>query len=353
MADQAAINRAIRHRIILEKLTKGEIKRAQKVLKGVADDLVLRLSKEGVTITNTERYNVLLKDVRALLNTTYGKMGNTLISDMEKLAPIEAEFEVKSINLAIKSNVQAVLPSEAQLHAALFTRPIEGQFLEPLVTGWRKREVDRVTQAITTGFYRGTTTAALSREIRGTAQNNFKDGIIGGPTNNDTTTLIRTVVNHTSSQTTQAVYAANSDIVEGWRFVNTLDDRTSLICGSQNLSKVWPIGHGPVPPLHFNCRSTMVFVPKKEFQIPSPRGTTRASVGATGPTPVPAGQSYSAWLKNQPAEFQDVALGKTRGALFRRGGLTVDKFTTDTNDVLTLPELKKSYPLAFKEANIK
>lgn len=352
--DKEATNRAVRHMVLLQQYSGSQVKRMQSVLKSTADDLVVRLSKEGVTINNFKRYTALLKDTRGLLKASYGGIGDSLIKELEKLAPQEAEFARQSLSLQVQTNVQTVLPTAEQLHVAVFARPLEGQFLKPFVKNWEIQEARRVSQAITEGFYRGTPTADIARQIKGTRANKFRDGIIGGPTNHHATTVVRTAITHVSSQARMATLAANSDIVEGWRFVNTLDDRTSLICASQDTTKVWRIGFGPIPPLHPNCRSTMVFVPKAEFGIKHTRGvTTRASVGASGPKPVPGSQTYSTWLKEQPAGFQDQALGKTRGALFRRGDLSVDKFTTNTNDVLTLPELKKAYPLAFDKANIK
>lgn len=351
MADKAALNRAVRHQILLEQYSAGQVTRMRKVLKRTADDLAARILKEGQTINNTRRYRALLKDVRSLLNASYGGIGEGLISEIEDLAPQEAEFARRSLQLQV--NVQTTLPTAEQLNVAVFARPVEGQFLKPFIKTWEVQETRRVVNAITEGFYRGTPTADIARQVRGTRANQFKDGIVGGVTNRNASTMVRTAINHTSNQARMATLAANSDIVAGWMFVNTLDDRTSLICASQDTTKVWPIGQGPIPPLHPNCRSTMVFVPKSEFEVTTTRGaTTRASRGASGPEAVPATQTYSTWLKNQPAAFQDQALGKTRGALFRRGELTVDKFTTNTNEILTLDQLRRKYPMAFDKANI-
>jgi SPP1 gp7 family putative phage head morphogenesis protein len=351
MADKAALNRAVRHQVLLEQYSAGQVKRMQKILKSTADSLSARILKEGQTIENTRRYKALLKDTRALLNASYGGIGDGLIEELEKLAPQEAAFASKSLQLQV--NVQTTLPTAEQLNVAVFARPVEGQFLRPFIKTWEIQETRRVANAITEGFYRGTTTANIAREIRGTQANQFKDGIIGGVTNRNASTMVRTAINHTSNQARMATLGANSDIVQGWSFVNTLDDRTSVICAGQSTTKVWDIGRGPLPPLHPNCRSTIVFVPKKQFEVKPTRGsTTRASVGADGPKPVPATQTYSTWLKNQPAAFQDQALGKSRGALFRRGDLTIDKFTTNTNNILTLDELRGKYPMAFDKANL-
>ncbi|MPW47639.1 phage head morphogenesis protein, partial [Moraxella catarrhalis] len=53
---------------------------------------------------------------------------------------------------------------------------------------------------------------------------------------------------------------------------------------------------------------------------------------------------YYEWLKNQPAQYQDEVLGKTRAKLFRDGGMTVERFRAlqlDKNFTpLTLDEIK-------------
>ena len=65
-------------------------------------------------------------------------------------------------------------------------------------------------------------------------------------------------------------------------------------------------------------------------------------------------QQYQKWLKRQPAGFQDEVLGKTKGALFRRGGVGVDKFVDmRSGRSFTLDELKNREGQAFMKANIK
>ena len=49
--------------------------------------------------------------------------------------------------------------------------------------------------------------------------------------------------------------------------------------------------------------------------------------------PVNADISFSDWLKGQDKKLQDEILGKTRGQLFRDGGLTVDRFTDATGNI--------------------
>lgn len=85
-------------------------------------------------------------------------------------------------------------------------------------------------------------------------------------------------------------------------------------------------------------------------------GATRASVGDAGARQVRADLSYYDWLKQQPAAFQDNAIGAVRARLFREGGLSIERFSElqlDRNfSPLALVQMKALEPLAFFRANI-
>ena len=65
---------------------------------------------------------------------------------------------------------------------------------------------------------------------------------------------------------------------------------------------------------------------------------------------VPASTTYQDFLSRQSKEFQDDVLGKTKGELFRKGGLTVDQFVDRNGTELTLSQLAKTHPEAFQRA---
>ena len=67
---------------------------------------------------------------------------------------------------------------------------------------------------------------------------------------------------------------------------------------------------------------------------------------------VPAKVDYQTWLGRQSATFQDDVLGVTKGRLFRRGNLPLDRFV-DANDLeKTLTELARSDADAFIAAGL-
>lgn len=101
-----------------------------------------------------------------------------------------------------------------------------------------------------------------------------------------------------------------------------------------------------------NCRSTSVPVTKswKELGLKTKEfsGVTRASMDGT----VAPDTTYSSWLTRQPATRQDEILGATRGALFRRGDLPLERFANDKGRWLTLEQLRKADAGAFVRAGL-
>lgn len=67
---------------------------------------------------------------------------------------------------------------------------------------------------------------------------------------------------------------------------------------------------------------------------------------------VPDDLTYNQWLRQQSVDIQNEALGPRRGALFRKGDLSVTQFTTRRGRTLTLKELRQREPDAFEAAGL-
>mgnify|MGYP000197298943 FL=1 len=61
---------------------------------------------------------------------------------------------------------------------------------------------------------------------------------------------------------------------------------------------------------------------------------------------------YNSWLSRQSKQFQIDALGKSKAELFRKGGLSVNKFVDRLDRPLTLDQLKRTYPTAWERAEL-
>ena len=170
------------------------------------------------------------------------------------------------------------------------------------------------------------------------------------------------------------------------RFVATLDSRTTPLCGSLD-GKLFPIGEGPQPPLHYNCRSTRIFYIDAESQLMRPykssverelvveyskqagipRTTKRSKLPYGHKTrfdkfaqkkkveyigQTPASTKFSDWFARQSVAFQKASLGEKRFQLYRYGGLSLDKFQDISGRKLTLEELYAKHPKAVKQSGV-
>jgi SPP1 gp7 family putative phage head morphogenesis protein len=359
-ANKALLDATIRHAVFLERLKAGEVAKFAPFLKQIDRSLREQLNKAPLTEYNTKRLTKLLSEVDSLLLAIFSEYSDQLQLDLIDLATYEAQFEAANLTKAAPATVsfEAVMPTVSAIRAAVLGNPLSirgpdgGKLLEPFIKDWTTAERTRLTGAIRQGFFEGQTNAQIIQKIRGTKALKYSDGLLA-VTDRNATTVVRTAIQHVASQARMETAKANSDVVLKIELVATLDSKTSQICRTLD-GKVFPIDSGPRPPFHPNCRTTFVMLTKLNELFR--KGATRASAGAGGAGQVSADLTYYQWLQQQPAAFQDQAIGKARGALFRNGGLGVKRFAElqlDRNFApLSLAQMKELEPLAFERAGI-
>jgi len=237
---------------------------------------------------------------------------------------------------------------------ATITLP-NGSTVEKAFRGIAVDQAERFSQVVRNGLLTGETTPAIAKRLIGSLQfgeeaRTVKQLIAAGGqstavANNQVMALVRTSINQVANTASQQVYEANQDITKKYRYVATLDTRTSSICRALD-GQEFTYGQGPKPPQHFNCRSTTVPVIDYEglgFSPPPPG--RRASMGGQ----VPANQSYGDWLSKQSKETQEEVLGKGKTAYFSRLSDkygpkdAIAKLVRDDGSELTLKDLQKRY----------
>ena len=182
---------------------------------------------------------------------------------------------------------------------------------------------DSARRVIQTGLQQGWTETQIVQALRGTPA---QPGALTGPARM-VESLVRTAASSASSQTRAESFKAIG--VAKWRFVATLDEKTSRICASLD-GKTYPVGEGPMPPRHPNCRSSAT-----PF-FGEPVGN-RASVDG----PVPADTTFPQWLEDQPKSVQNQVLGRTRAEAWRAGKLSFDQMVGRDLQPLTIAELRR------------
>jgi SPP1 gp7 family putative phage head morphogenesis protein len=352
---EALIESTVRHQVYLERLKSGEVNQFASFLKRIDQDLRKRLSNPEITDFTRSRMERLLKSIDESLQAVFSNYYDELAGHLTDIAEYEAEFEARNLANAAtdKALFESVIPATNQVHAAIFSAPLSvrgadgGKLLEPFIKDWSSNEAKRITGVIRQGFFEGQTNSQMIQAVRGTRANGFRDGVLA-TTSRNAEAIVRTAVQHVASVSRSETWKANSDIVKGYRWVSTLDGRTSNICRSLD-GKVFKQGKGPMPPVHIRCRSTTVAELDKRFGFLK-EGRTRASKDG----PVDADLSYYEWLKQQSPDFQDDVIGPARGNLFRNGGLNAERFAKlnlgRNFKPMTLAEMRKKEPLAFSKA---
>lgn len=350
-------NSAIRLQVLVERVKAGEVDKIDALLKDADKVLRERLTRATVTAVQRDRIEALLVEVRKALATLYDRHSAAFLARMDELGEGIADTEARALAAAL-GGLDTATPTARAIHAAATTAPLGargaggGLLLETFVSRWAEADLDRVEGTIRRGFFEGRTTDQIIRDVRGTKAANYADGILDVNRRN-ARTVVHTAVQHVATQARVATLNANSDLIVRYRWISTLDSRTSDQCQALDQQE-FELGEGPLPPAHPNCRSTIVPITKTfrelGLDLDEPEPGTRASVDGQ----VPGNISYFEWLKQQPADFVEEALGPTRADLFLRGGLSADEFArlglSKNFQPLTIEQMREKAPLVFKRA---
>lgn len=229
----------------------------------------------------------------------------------------------KEFNLDIGDGTTITLPNGATLQKSF--RRLAGQ------------QAEVFTKEVRNGLILGEASEKIARRLR--------RQLIAVP-NNQIRTMVRTSVNQVANAASQAVYSQNQEITKRYRYIATLDSRTSAICRALD-GRTFKYNEGPTPPQHFNCRSTTVpIVDYKGLGIPPPKPGKRRSSGGL----VPANQTYGQWLFDQSKEVKADVLGPSKVPYFnmlseKHGpSAAIRKFVSADGTEVTLQELQRRYP---------
>jgi SPP1 gp7 family putative phage head morphogenesis protein len=298
---------------------------------------------------------------------------------LRKALPIELRDQIKSVQISphfarsvatvdptainvvtLSDDLQAAVagaPQTFTLTAAqgtTITLP-NGKVLEKSFRGLASSQADLFAKTVRNGLLSGESTDKLARRLKGrlrfgqpgsARQIAQAGGQVTSAANHQVMALVRTSVNQVANETSQQVYKANQDITKRYRYVSTLDSRTSPICRALD-GQEFEYGKGPKPPQHFNCRSTTVPVVDYEgLGVPPPPPAKRAAQGGM----VPEDQSYGEWLSKQSKERRADILGPEKVRYFdrlsKKYGPTdaIRRFVREDGSELTLEQLKRRYP---------
>ena len=321
------------------------------------NDVILDLTNKLATIdevsapVTVNRIRAMLATMKESLETWSGNSTAVMVEQLNSLAIFQTDFVASELKKVFPSgdipiNVVSVSPDFARsvvstdptqinilnlpnqlegavqrrfsltaLKGAEITLP-NGVIVEKAFRGIADSQADLITSRVRVGLMEGEPASDIAKTLRGRLQFGANQEMtakaqrLAGGTgtklaNNQVMAIVRTSVNQVQNAASQAVYKANKDITAKYQYVATLDSRTSLICASLD-GKIFDYNAGPLPPQHFNCRSTTVPV-LDDAELERMFPDTRPS--ATGR--VPQDMNYGTWLRDNPA-IQTKTLGNKK-----------------------------------------
>ena len=322
----------LRHMHFVERFKGHEVNKITAILqRDVLPDLRRQIRSGRGTAWTRARLQRLERSLQVMLNTRFANAGTVLIKDLQDFAVFEANWQAGSFSRAVPDiGFTFTTPAESTLRAMATFSTYEGHTTKFWFQSLARKTGKAVAAEIGTGVTLGETIKQITARVE-------KAGRIA---TRHATSITRTSVTHVSDSARRMTYASNRRIIKGWKFVATLDAKTTDICMAHD-GNTYDVGEGAKdrPPLHFQCRSTSVPIMKSasELGLKDIPPSTRASM--TGQ--VPSTTTYNSWLKGQSKTFQDKVLGKERAKLFRENRIPLSRFVNNRNRPLTLAELQK------------
>jgi hypothetical protein len=404
----------LRRQVYLHRYTVGEVKAILALLEEADEELALRIRRMSARVgpggLSTVRAKEMLTAIRVMRAEAFREVRRRLTSDMRSLATVEATAMVNILRDTIPVNLDLITPPAQTLRALVTSKPFAAhrpglRTITQAVRDIAASDIRRVESALQLGIVQGETPNQLVRRVIGTRARRYADGLVS-IARRDAEAVTRAFVNHVSNAAREEVFQDNDDIILGVRIVATLDGKTGPVCRDAD-GRVDVIGKhklprgeralvpaGVRPPLHaWGCRSAAISIlswegisdrvgvrpfvrdtrdrteRERDFRAEAKdaagdkwKGMNRSARNAATRSrrdiwvreavgTVPAKTEYRDWFERQPMHFQREVLGPTKYALYREGGVTLDRFV-DRGKPLTLAQLAEREPEAFRKAGL-
>jgi SPP1 gp7 family putative phage head morphogenesis protein len=329
--------RFYRHEILLARTVRGmQIEAQQEFDRAVVNPLLKAIG--GTLATFTPRGSDLIPEAFPEIAALQREIAATVQQGSNAVRKLTETRMQEIAAQEVRFTTQSLIPADAQFGA--FPEPVQAvqqavaqrPWLGDSTERWFAKMLqgptaDSVRAWVNTGIQQGLTTDEIVRGLRGTKE---QTGILSDKPLYAVAALVRTAATHASTVGRNESYKALG--ATHYRFVATLDSKTSIQCASLD-GQTFPLGKGPVPPLHPNCRSSTVPI----FDPGEPMQGDRATIDG----PVPADQTFRQWLEGRSMGEQNEVLGRTKAEAWRSGKLSIDQMLGADLQPLTLAELRE------------
>ncbi len=342
----------LKRTLLVESAANGVGQELTSVLEESLNNVKVKLEnyKGDRTFTKTyfERAQIELTGTIKELDKKY----NNIISDSTKKM-VDSEYDSVTRKLRGSAGKELkesnyTIPLETVQN--FLSEPMGGDFLENYIQNHLSSVQRTIRQTMATAITLNETVQQAANRLR----------IIDGIGNKGANMIARTVFNHSSNATRLKSYEENSDLIKKYRFVATLDSRTTLICATTDGNTYNRLKDVPQPPLHPSCRSTVIpltaldlaleedgtfedtrpaVVNQKAKTVKHRDGTTSTKFTEKEVEQLPSGTTFKDFFERQPETWKKSYLGKSRYELYKSGNIEF-KDLAKNNQVVGLDQLK-------------
>lgn len=240
----------------LDATEKKFLERLQKELKNF--DFVPNQKK---TLEQLKKINEKLVKIRA---QAFADAQKSIEDESKELAENESKWG-KRVTKEMTGEKKLNDPSETSLSRVVENSLSSGMTLQQWFLKIAADDAARIETVIRQGVSSGWSIDQIAKNIAGTAENGYKDGIFN-TTRREAVNMARTVCNGIANSAKLAFYQENDDVIIGVEILSTLDGRTCPVCASLDRKRYKMDETPPSLPLHHQCRCVLLPVtPASDF----------------------------------------------------------------------------------------
>lgn len=339
-ANETLQDLGIRHAVYFQRLATNEVNEIIRWLNNAVFPDVLRQLSDDLSRSRRADLTALLQVLRGQLRGAMEVASARATDAMTRVAESEVVWQARTLAKAVPIAIDWKSPTAGYLRATVVSRPFQGATMGTWFAGLADGTARRLDRTIRAGLAEGQSIPDLIDRVRGKRSAGYAGSVLE-TTRRQAAAIVRTAANQVSNDATIASFRENGAVVKGWRFLATLDSRTTLVCQTLD-GQVFPLeDQSKAPPRHWGCRSRAVPVLKswREMGIDideAPAGTRASLTGQ-----VPATTKYEDWLRDQPRTVQNEILGAGRADIFRAGGVAFERFVDDRGRPVTIEGLRR------------
>jgi SPP1 gp7 family putative phage head morphogenesis protein len=250
------------------------------------------------------------------------RMRTTFLTSLVNMSVADARSFTETLSGLLPVTIQTATPSPEQFLALVQEQPFNGQLMGEWFNKLALNVQEQIVKDFRTGIIEGQPIPEMADNLLANNLDSFFPD--GGEAKaikkaiRDTKAVARTATTLVNARARELSYRGNDDIIKGVEYVATLDDRTTVICMSLD-GNIYPIGEGPRPPQHWNCRSTTVPVVKSWEEMGIPAQDLNQEQRASLDGQVTGVKNAETWLKGKGDGIQNRVLGRVRADLWRSG----------------------------------